>query len=59
MYVDFAIWFNSYVATLQEPTKEIVLLSFYVGLPLLYVFLYCLDKKIEEKKIYRGDFYGK
>ena len=43
MYVDFAIWFNSYVATLQEPTKEIVLLSFYVGLPLLCVFLYCLD----------------
>ena len=59
MYVDFAIWFNSYVATLQEPIKEIVLLSFYIGLPLLCVFLYCLDKKIEEKKIYRGGFYGK
>ena len=59
MYVDFAIWFNSYVATLQEPTKGIVLLSFYIGLPLLCVFLYCLDKKIEEKKIYRGSFYGK
>ena len=52
MYVDFAIWFNSDVATLQEPTKGIVLLSFYIGLPLLCVFLYCLDKKIEEKKIW-------
>ena len=59
MYVDFAIWFNSYVATLQEPIKEIVLLSFYIGLPLLCVFLYCLDKKKKKKKIYRGDFYGK
>ena len=54
MYLDSAIKLNQYISTLEEPTKFFVCFGIYVGLPLLCVVLYLLDKKIEKFKIDRS-----
>ena len=50
MFLDTAIQINQYIGSLQEPARAVVTLLFYVGLPLLCVFLYWLDNKLAERR---------
>ena len=51
MYFDLSMQFIQYLDTLEEPTKAIVSVCVYIGLPLLCIVLYFLDKKIERIKM--------
>lgn len=49
MYIDLSMQFIQYLNTLEEPTKAIVSLAVCVGLPLVCIILYILDKEIIKK----------
>ena len=48
MYLDYAVKLNEFIYNLQEPQRFLMYMLLYVGLPLLCVLLYAVDKKIHE-----------
>ena len=59
MFSDMSFQLYQYLETLNETTRVLVLFAFFVGIPLLCILLYVLDKKIKEYKNKKGGKNGK
>lgn len=53
MFSEYSLQFTQYINGLQGTPKVLVLLGLYIGVPLLMVVLYMLNKKIEIKQFKR------